>query len=143
MTRGQGPETSNDLEDGKLLLWNIVTIGTVRITPVAPLSAMTMETMKKPSATIPRDSLHVRPKRHKHCCCRTGFDIHTNCNNTGSKLPGCGTTRAVKHSSPVVNRPSYLKASDIQYAMNEVTPHLRPFRGTGSKSLFVLIVIYQ
>ena len=33
----------------------------LRITPVAPLSAMTMDMMKKLSATIPRDSLHVRP----------------------------------------------------------------------------------
>lgn len=32
-----------------------------RITPVAPLSAITIEMMKNPKATMPRDSLHVKP----------------------------------------------------------------------------------
>lgn len=32
-----------------------------------------------------------------------------------------------------------LKASEIQYAMKLVTPHLRDSRGTGSRSLLVLL----
>jgi hypothetical protein len=32
----------------------------------------------------------------------------------------------------------YLKASDTQYEMKLVTPHFRAWRGTGSRSLFVL-----
>lgn len=34
---------------------------------------------------------------------------------------------------------AYLKASDIQYAMNDVTPHLRACLGTGSRSTLVLL----
>ena len=33
----------------------------------------------------------------------------------------------------------YLKASDTQYEMKLVTPHFRAWRGTGSRSLFVLV----
>jgi hypothetical protein len=35
----------------------------------------------------------------------------------------------------------YLKASEIQYEMKLVTPHFRAWRGTGSRSLFVLFNI--
>lgn len=34
-----------------------------------------------------------------------------------------------------------LKASEIQYAINEVTPHFRSARGTGSRSLLVLFFV--
>lgn len=37
--------------------------GTWWITPMAPLSAMTKDIMKKARATMPRDSRHVRPGR--------------------------------------------------------------------------------
>jgi hypothetical protein len=37
--------------------------GTWWITPMAPLSAITKEMMKKARATMPRDSRHVRPVR--------------------------------------------------------------------------------
>ena len=38
----------------------------------------------------------------------------------------------------------YLKASETQYEMKLVTPHFRAWRGTGSRSLFVLVdVILQ
>jgi hypothetical protein len=33
---------------------------------------------------------------------------------------------------------SHLKASETQYEMKLVTPHFRAWRGTGSRSLFVL-----
>jgi hypothetical protein len=59
---------------------------------MAPLKAMTIETMKKLSATMPSDSRQVSPT---------------------ATMPAANCHVAA------------LNASEIQYAMNDVTPHLR------------------
>jgi hypothetical protein len=74
-------------------------------TPMAPLKAMTIETIKKLSATMPSDSRQVSPT---------------------ATMPAANCHVAA------------LKASEIQYAMNDVTPHFRSCGATGSRSLFVL-----
>jgi hypothetical protein len=87
---------------------------------------MTNEMMKKASATMPSDSRHVRPM---------AMMDEANCH-----------VAALENSLAPIRALfawclAYLKASDIQYVMKLVTPHFRRWRGTGSRSLFVLFYI--
>jgi hypothetical protein len=87
---------------------------------------MTKDIMKKARATIPSDSFQLRP------------DIYV------SKIVYC-----VKDMEdiPIAIMPdanchdAALNASEIQYAIIDVTPHFLSCLGTGSKSLFVLFTI--
>lgn len=104
-----------------------------------PFREITIETMKKPTATIAKDSRHVKPMARILLanCHVAALGTVSNCNHfVDSKILLEGIRNPVRNEAHWAPSALIHQFTFLSIIMNSLA-YFRPYRGTGSKSLFV------